>query len=168
MEERVGEGKGAFLVRDRRGEKKEPREEPAVELSEQQTTIEETKDKSSWQDVSYTFAMIQPQGMPVITILRAVGLRSDDRTFIADWIVPPFWTDMREWQTYVTKRLDTFLGCKCVEGKQCVYHRDNIKLWQMADSERFEMTAKSAMPPSLEAQMRAEMAREKRVVAPGR
>lgn len=171
METRVGEGKSAFVVNDRRGEKKEPREvEPAV--GEQRQAIEEAKDKGSWKDVCYTLAMMQAKGGQVITMIRACGLRSDDRPFVADWVVPPFWpdaTDMGRWQEYAKERLDTFLNCECIEGGPCSDHRRDIARWMNADGERFERTAASPVPPSLEGYLRAEMSRQSgRIVAPGR
>lgn len=172
MEERVGQGKSAFVVTDRRGEKKAPREDVPV-MSEGLHEVEVEKDKSSWKDVSYTLAMMQIPNGPVITILRGCGKRSDDRCFIADWVLPPFWSDkvdMDDWKKTTRIRLDTFLNCECIEGgRVCEKHRHRLEQWKIQDSERYDRVAKEAMPESLEGYLRAEMSRQQgRIVAPGR
>lgn len=159
MEQRIGEGKSAFVVNDRRGEKKAPREEEAV-VTVDRAAVEATKDKSKWKDVSYLIVQAQMQAGQVLNILRACGERSDGRPFMADWILPPFWTEKTDIVQVATKnakgRLDTFLNCHCIEGQKCSDHRESIEMWGKLDTERITRLMSQPMPSSLELIIRAE------------
>jgi hypothetical protein len=173
MEERVGEGKAAFVVTDRRGERKAPQEDVAV-VSGARREAEVSKDKSKWKDVSYIIVQAQIAPGAVVNVLRACGERSDGRPFIADWIMPHYWTDKVDIIQVATKnargRLDTFLNCACLEGgNQCSDHRESLALWGKLDMERMNKLSNQPMPSSLELVVRAEQARQKSsIVAPGR
>jgi hypothetical protein len=164
MEERVGEGKTAFVVNDRRGEKKEPREEVPV-VSEAARKAEASKDKSKWKDVSYLIVQAQVAPGAVVNVLRGCGERSDGRPFVADWLMPQYWTDKADIIQVGTKnvrgRLDTFLNCGCMEGgNACDDHRESIALWGKLDMERLNKLSNKPMPSSLELVIRAEQARQ--------
>lgn len=172
MEERIGEGKSAFVVNDRRGEKKEEPEPVPQGISVVRREIESKKDKSRWVDVSFIYVQMQIAQGIVANLLRAVGKRSDDRTFVGDYIVPPFWREkdsIDDWQTEAKFRLDTFLGCECIEGTQCEKHNKLLAKWMEQDMQRYDKVARKAMPESLEWYIRAEQARQQsKIVALGR
>mgnify|MGYP001578509397 CR=1 FL=1 len=150
-----------LIINDRRGQKKEPRPEPVPEVAE------ESGEKESWKDTAYMVVMMRtPSGTMVAG--RAVGERSDGRVFVADWIFPPVWQKETEWTQYAQKRLDKYLGSKCIETEVCSDHKRYLPQWGQADMDRLNRIATQAVPSCIETLMRAEQARQSALYTPGR
>jgi hypothetical protein len=152
---------GELIINDRRGQKKEPRQDPAI-----LAPADKPRDASSWLNVAFLIVFAPgPQG--VIPIGRAVGLRSDDETFIADWQMPPIWPEGLDWTKVVRARLDTFLNCGCGTRELCATHKHYLVQWKQADAERLNAVACEPLPAALERLMMAERASQPMVVPVG-
>lgn len=153
----------SFVINDRRGQPKPPRED--VKLVE---LVSEEGDKTTWKNVGYLVVLSQNANGPVM-IGRAVGLRSDEMFFVGDYTLPPIWKEDFMWQPQAKKRLDTFLGCACTRSGPCAVHKLQLGQWKENDVERFNSIVSAPLPEAIEVLMRAEMARQQSsVVVPGR
>jgi hypothetical protein len=158
-----------FVINDRRGQKKEPRQDIQIV----QAQLEENTDKSSWKEVCFPMLLMNVQtgqGQPPQTIVmgRAAGERSDGRVFIADYALPQVWEAGFDWTKYAQKRLDTFLGCDCKETVPCATHKMYLPQWQQQDMQRLSAIAQAPVPRPLEILMMAEQARRSNLIVPGR
>lgn len=156
-----------FVINDRRGQAKPPRED--IKMPE---LVAEEGDKSSWKNVGYMVVLGPgpqgPQGPPIM-LGRAIGLRSDEMLFVADYILPPVWKEDFVWQPAARKRLDTFLGCACIRSGSCSTHGLYLRQWKEADVERFNSFISAPLPEAIEIMFKAEMARQQSsIVIPGR
>ena len=147
---------------DHRGSNKQER----VEVPIVETVSEPTGDRSSWKNVGYMIVLIPSNAGPIVTG-RAVGLRSDEKCFIADYFLPQIYPEHFDWTIEARKRLDTFLGCECASGTPCAVHKMYQPQWIKADSQRLELIGSSPVPESIEVMIKAERARaESRIHVP--
>lgn len=124
-------------------------------------------DKSTWKNVAYLVALIPGGQGNLIVAGRAVGLRSDGKPFVADYILPPVWPKDLNWTEQAKKRLDTFLGCDCNEHGPCAVHKVYLLQWVNADTQRLQLMASQPVPEAVEVLMRAEQSRaQSRIVVP--
>lgn len=151
---------GELIINDRRGQKKEPRVDPIVSPPPGQPV-----DKSSWKSTAFVLIFLNSPNGP-IPLGRAVGLRSDEELFVADWQMPPMWSEGTDWTKIARQRLDTFLNCQCGNRRICGTHELYIRNWQKADAERLQAMAAEPMPECLERHMMAERAARPSIVVP--
>jgi hypothetical protein len=141
-------------ITSRRGSNKQEKvEAPAVEISP-----EPVGDKSSWKNVGYMIVLIPSNAGPIVTG-RAVGLRSDEKCFIADYFLPQIYPEHFDWTEKARNRLDTFLGCECAGGTPCAVHKMYQTQWIKADTERLELIGSSPVPEAIEVMVKAERTR---------
>jgi hypothetical protein len=138
---------GGFTVVDRRGEAKPERVDPAVNTKNEDG---ETVPGKVWKDVAYMCVMSQAPGGGLMALGRAVGLREDLRTFVADFVLPPIWHEKLDWCPTAKKRLDTFLGCKCTMSGPCEVHRVELGKWFQQDTDRLNLLAAQPIPEAIE------------------
>jgi hypothetical protein len=143
-----------FEYVDRRKEKKESPTPVAVEVPEPKPTA----NKSSWKNVGYMIVLIGSQNGPLVSG-RAVGLRSDEKFFIADWFLPPIYPEHLDWTVEARKRLETFLGCDCTNIAPCAVHKLYFPQWIKADTQRLELIGNSPVPEAVEVMIKAERSR---------
>ena len=75
-----------------------------------------------WKSIGYTLVYLGINNQQMLAG-RAVGLRSDESLFTADWLLPPIWDRAMSWQAEALRRLDTFKKCECGSGRGvCVEH----------------------------------------------
>jgi hypothetical protein len=141
-----------FEFIDRRKDKKES-PAPVVVASP-----EPTGDRSTWKNIGYMIVLIGSPNGPLVSG-RAVGLRSDDKFFIADWFLPPIYPEHFDWTVESKKRLDTFLGCDCTNVAPCAVHKMYLPQWIKADTQRLELIGSSPVPEAVEVMIKAERAR---------
>lgn len=148
-----------FEVIDRRRDKKQDAA-PLVLVE----SPEPTGDKTTWKNVAYMIVLFGSQGGPLVCG-RAVGLRSDGKFFVADWIFPPIYPEHFDWTVESRKRLDTFLGCDCMSTAPCGVHKMYIPQWQEADGQRIALIGSAPVPEAVEVMMKAEQARKSSQIA---
>ena len=141
-------------VIDRRGKNKEER----VKVPVIEAVPEPVGDKSSWKNVGYMIVLIPSNAGPIVTG-RAVGLRSDEKCFIADYFLPQIYPEHFDWTAKAKERLDTFLECDCVGGSPCAVHKMYQPQWIKADTQRLEMIGSSPVPEAIEVMVKAERER---------
>lgn len=145
-----------FEIKDRRGSNKE---DPSLTVaSVPDATHEVAADKSSWKNVGYMICLI-PSNAGTIVAGRAVGLRSDEKCFIADYFLPQIYPEHFDWTAEARKRLDTFLGCDCTGGGPCATHKLYQPQWIKNDTQRLELIGSSPIPEAIEVMVKAERAR---------
>ena len=144
----------SFEVTDRRGGKKEE-STPAIIPA---TVSEPAVDKSSWKNVGYMIALIGSNAGPLVAG-RAVGLRSDELCFYADYFLPQIYPEHFDWTVKARERLDTFIGCDCSRASPCAVHKMYMAQWIKADTERIQLIGNSPVPQAIEIMMKAEKAR---------
>jgi hypothetical protein len=154
-----------FVINDRRGQRKDPREEvTAITLAD---NPEPEADKSSWKEVGY-FAIPVQTRFGLLMMGKVAGIRSDGRAFCANYLIAPVWTDTFSWQPLARTRLDTYLGCGCSATAPCATHNLYLASWAKADDARAERAAMEPVPQAIEVILRAEMAEQQsRIVVPG-
>ena len=140
----------SFEIIDRRGQNKEPRVDP-VEVKPAAVTGE-------WQDVAFVIALLPQRDGSQIVIGRAIGLREDGLTFVADYWFPFIWPEDLEWTEKARERLDTFRECQCESHAPCSIHQMYIRQWMEADYQRVALSASGNPPLALAAYLRAEEA----------
>ena len=155
-----------FEVIDRRRQNKE---ETAAPENISVPATENTGDKSTWKDIPKNPAYMvvlagSPSGQPIVSG-RAVGVRADEKFFIADWIFPPIYPEHFDWTVEVRKRLDTFLGCDCTSAGPCGVHKMYLPQWLEADSQRLALIGSSKVPEAVEVMMKADQARKASQIA---
>jgi hypothetical protein len=157
----------AFIVVDKRGKNADVVVVPVVPV---ESETEPDMSKGKWDDVRYIIALAQTPGGMIING-RAVGLRMDGLTVIADYILPPLWPKDLDWPKQARKRLDTFLECECSVKGACAVHKMYVQKWMEADTQRLNLQASQPLPKALEVLMKAEQARAKqaepRIIRPG-
>ena len=141
-----------FEVTDRRGGNKEAPTPVLVAVPEIAV------DKSTWKNVGYMIVLIGSKNGPLVSG-RAVGLRSDEKFFIADWFLPPIYPEHFDWTSEARKRLDTFLGCGCTNVAPCAVHAMYMPQWIKADTQRLELIGNSPVPEAVEVMIKAERSR---------
>lgn len=147
-------------VIDRRGSRKE--EPAAAMVVEASPEPRAAGDRSSWKNIpknpGYMIALIPSNAGPIV-VGRAVGLRSDEKCFIADFFLPQIYPEHFDWTAEARKRLDTFLGCECASGVQCAVHKIKQPEWIKNDTQRLELIGSSPVPEAIEVMVKAERAR---------
>jgi hypothetical protein len=141
-----------FEVIDRRKDKKE-----TPVLIEAPTPKPETN-KSTWKNVGYMIVLVPSNAGPLVAG-RAVGLRCDEKCFLADYFLPQIYPEHLDWTIEARKRLDTFLGCDCTGGTPCSIHKMYVPQWIKADTQRLELIGNSPVPEAIEVMVKAERAR---------
>ncbi len=91
---------------------------------------------------------------------RAVGLRSDELCFCADYFLPQIYPEHFDWTVKARERLDTWLGCDCSRSGPCATHKMLMPQWIKADSQRLELIGTSAVPEAIEVMVKAERSRQ--------
>jgi hypothetical protein len=131
-------------------------------------------EKLSWKSVGYVVAFL-PMGQAQILMVRAVGMRTDERVFTADYAFPPMLEEGQDFVGEARKRLETFLACSCDEGGRCKFHGETCPglsgpgRWMEDDIKRLRKIQSGPMPEAVEILMKAEAARaQNRIVVPGR
>lgn len=147
----------AFTVVDKRGA---AHVEAPVIVAPQ---AEENPDRSFWKSTDLLVVLNQIEGQ-IMVLGRAIGLRSDDCLFCADWVFPPRWHTGIDWPKEARKRLDTFLNCDCTNNGPCVEHQFNIPQWMRADGERLNLLGREPLSEVMEVMQKVEMARRPTIV----
>jgi hypothetical protein len=131
-------------------------------------------EKQGWKSTGYVVAIL-PVGQAQIFMVRAVGMRTDEKVFTADYAIPPVWEDGVDFAAEARKRLDTFKACSCDRSGPCKFHGAALPSpvgpgeWLKADMERLGKIQSAALPECVEVLMKAEAARQQnRIVLPGR
>jgi hypothetical protein len=144
-----------FEIKDRRGEKKETAAPIILETPDPQPT----GDRSKWKNIGYMIVLVPSNAGPLVTG-RAVGLRSDEKCFIADYFLPQIYPEHFDWTPKARERLETFLGCECSSGTPCATHKMLVPQWIKADTQRLELIGNSAVPEAIEIMVKADRARK--------
>lgn len=128
----------------------------------------------TFRSVGYTLVQLNINGTGMFAG-RAVGLRTDDALFTADWMLPPVWEEGLSWQAEALKRLNTFRGCSCGPTGRCKFHGETCAgnlgpgKWIEEDMQRLRKVSTTPLCEALEVLMKAEAARaNSRIVTPGR
>ena len=131
-------------------------------------------EKQEWKSIGYVVAFL-PVGQAQVLMVRAVGMRTDEKVFTADYAMPPVWVDGMDFSVEARKRLDTFKACSCDRDGRCKFHGDMLPgsgrpgEWLKSDMERLQKIQGSPLPEAVEVLMKAEAARQNnRIVVPGR
>jgi len=130
-------------------------------------------EKLEWKSIGYV-AVFLPMGQAQVLMVRAVGMRTDERTFTADYAVPPVWEEGEDFVSEARKRLDTFKGCACDDSGRCKFHGEVCPghvgpgRWLEEDMKRLQSLQTRQLPEAVEVFMKAEQARaQNRIVTPG-
>ena len=164
---------GTFEVVDKRGVNKVVEEKPAAVAALEVERPGVFGEKLEWKSKGYTLVMMPINGQTMLAG-RAVGMRTDERVFIADWYLPPVWSEELSWQAEALKRLETFKTCSCNQRGRCKYHGEKCPgqvspgQWFLDDMERIRKVQNEPLPECIEVLMKAEMARSKSQVVPVR
>ena len=150
-----------FEIVDRRRQNKEETAAPEIISA---PAAENAGDKSTWKNVAYMIVLIGSQGGPLVSG-RAIGLRADEKFFIADYFLPPIYPEHFDWTVESRKRLDTFLGCDCTSAGPCGVHKMYLPQWLEADSQRLALIGSSKVPEAVEVMMKADQARKASQIA---
>ena len=125
-----------------------------------------------WKSIGYTLVYLGINNQQMLAG-RAVGLRSDESLFTADWLLPPIWDRAMSWQAEALRRLDTFKKCECGSGRGvCVEHLKKCpgKIgpgeWIHEDMQRLSQVQSQPLCEALEILMKAEAARQNAKVVP--
>jgi hypothetical protein len=136
-------------------------------------------EKLSWKSVGYVM-VIMPMGPPgpgqnQLFMIRAVGLRTDEMIFTADYALPPIWEEGADYAGEAKYRLDTFKSCACDTRGRCKFHGEvcigpaGPGRWIEEDIKRIKKIQTEPVPEAVEVLMRAEAERaQRRIVVPGR
>ncbi len=145
-----------FEIVDRRKEKKES--SPLILIPKTEESEQPEGDKSTWKNVGYMIIFIPSNAGPIVAG-RAVGLRSDEKCFVADYFLPQIYPEHFDWTAKARERLDTFLECECSSGSPCSVHKLYQPQWIKADTQRLELIGSSPIPEAIEVMFKAERAR---------
>lgn len=128
----------------------------------------------SWKSVGFVVAFL-PMGQAQVLMVRAVGMRSDERLFTADYAMPPVWEEGDDFTAEAMKRLNTFKACCCDDHGRCKFHGEALPgqkgagKWLEADMKRLQSIQGAQLPEAVEALMKIETERmNNRIVVPGR
>jgi hypothetical protein len=143
-----------FEIVDKRGGNKSV-PEPVVLAAPELVPI---ADKSGWKNVGYMIVLIPSNAGPIVAG-RAVGLRTDEKCFVADYFLPPIFPEHFDWTAESRKRLDTFIGCDCAGRSPCSTHKILQPQWIRADTQRLELIGSSPVPEAIEIMVKADRAR---------
>jgi hypothetical protein len=126
-----------------------------------------------WRSVGFLPAFL-PMGQANVMMLRAVGKRTDDKVFTADYALPPIWEEGADYAAKAKYRLDTFKSCACDERGRCKFHGEVCPgpggpgRWLEEDIKRLQKIQSEPMPEAVEELMKVEAARaQNRIVVPG-
>lgn len=145
----------SFELIDRRRNKEERNPEPVQEVPQ---------NADEWEDVGYLIVLIPSNWGPIVAG-RAAGLRSDSKTFVADYFLPQIYPEHLDWTVEARKRLDTFIGCECSSSAPCAVHRMYLEQWLQADIQRIELIGNSPVPKAIEMFMKAEQVKRSSNIA---
>ena len=153
---------------DRRKMNQVVEEKPEVTAVAEKPTLVMPKkhEKRGWKDVAFMIAFMNINGNQVISG-RAVGLRSDDRSFVADYLFTPVWERGLDWTAISEERLNTFLDCGCQDGTACEMHKKTCEQWLIEGVERIQNVGAQGVPMAVEAFMKAQQQRPQ-IITPGR
>jgi len=151
----------AFTVVDKRGQARVETPAPIIVAPEPGVK----PDRSFWKSTDLLIVLNNVQGQMMI-LGRAVGLRSDDCFFCADWVFPPRWHDGLDWPKEARKRLNTFLNCDCTNAGPCAEHKFNLPQWMRADGERLNLLGREPISEAVEVMQRVEQARQPVITRP--
>ena len=128
----------------------------------------------SWKSVGFVVAFL-PMGQAQVLMVRAVGIRSDERLFTADYAMPPVWGEGEDFTEEAFERLSTFKACCCDGSGQCKFHGEALPgpkgagKWLESDLKRLQSIQGSQLPEAVEVLMKVEAERaNSRIVVPGR
>jgi hypothetical protein len=129
----------------------------------------------TFKSIGYTLVYLNlGNGQPMLAG-RAVGLRTDEKMFTADWMLPPVWEEDTSWQVEAKKRLLTFKACSCDQRGRCAFHGEvcggqlGPGKWIEEDMQRLRKVSTTPLCEALEVLMKAEAARQNaKIVTPGR
>lgn len=124
------------------------------------------RSKASWNDVAFMIAFMNVNGQQVISG-RCLGLRSDNRTFVADYLFSPVWERGLDWTAIAEERLNTFLDCGCQDGTACEMHQKTCEAWLIEGVQRIQSVGAQGVPPAVEAFMKAQQ-QKPQIITPGR
>lgn len=122
--------------------------------------------KNTWSDVAFMIAFMNVNGQQVISG-RCLGLRSDNRTFVADYLFSPVWERGLDWTAIAEERLNTFLNCGCQDGTACEMHQKTCEAWLIEGVQRIQSVGAQGVPPAVEAFMKAQQ-QKPQIITPGR
>jgi hypothetical protein len=122
--------------------------------------------KTTWRDVAFMIAFMNVNGQQVISG-RCLGLRSDGRTFVADYLFSPVWERGLDWTAIAEDRLNTFLDCGCLDGTACEMHQKTCEAWLIEGVQRIQSVGAQGVPPAVEAFMKAQQ-QKPQIITPGR
>ena len=128
----------------------------------------------TFRDIGYTLVQLNIGGQRMFAG-RAVGLRTDEKVFVADWMLPPVWEEDLSWQAEAKKRLLTYKSCSCDSRGRCAFHVEACAgqlgpgKWIEEDMQRLRKVSTTPLCEALEVLMKAEAARQNaKIVTPGR
>ena len=126
-----------------------------------------------WRSVGFLPAFL-PMGQGQVMMLRAVGKRTDEKVFTADYALPPIWEEGADYAAKAKYRLDTFKSCACDERGRCKFHGEVCPgpggpgKWLEEDIKRLQKVQSEPMPEAVEELMKVEASRaQNRIVVPG-
>jgi hypothetical protein len=122
-----------------------PKPEPVAEKEEAVTVL---NGPATWTEVVYTVNIGQIGGINVVSG-RAIGLRSDRRPCVANYILDFLWKPGFDWTLPAKERLDTFLTCGCNEFGPCSYHKRAVPGWLEEGLMRLQNVARSEVPEAV-------------------
>jgi hypothetical protein len=154
-----------FEIIDRRRQNKGETAAPEIISA---AATETTGNKSTWKDVpnnpAYMVVLVGSNAGPLVSG-RAIGLRADEKFFIADYFLPPIYPEHFDWTVESRKRLDTFLDCDCTSAGPCGVHEMYLPQWLEQDKQRLEMIGSRPVPEPVEVMMKADQARRASQIA---
>lgn len=142
---------------------------PAHKVMEFKKTVRGEVQK--WRNVGYVIVKLPTGPGNELLQIRAVGIRTDEGVFSADYVLPPIWKEGDDFAAEAKKRLDTFLPCSCDQRGVCKFHSEAMPgpgrpgKWLEDDINRLRKAQSEPLPEAIELLMRA--AAEKRIVVPG-
>jgi hypothetical protein len=126
----------------------------------------------TWKSVGY-LPVFLPVGGQQVLMIQAVGLRTDDRLFTANYALPPMWTEGDDYMAAAKDRLDSFKACSCDDHGKCKFHGEAMMSasapgkWLEADLKRLKKFHETPMPEAVEVLMRGmQEAAQRRIVTP--
>ncbi len=105
----------------------------------------------TWKSTGFVVVNL-PVGQAAILMVRAVGMRTDEMVFTADYAMPPVWERGETFSEEAMKRLDTFKACSCDERGRCKFHGEALPgpngpgKWLEADMKRLNKIQGTPLP----------------------
>jgi hypothetical protein len=126
----------------------------------------------TWKSVGY-LPVFLPVGGQQVLMIQAVGLRTDDRLFTANYALPPMWEVGDDYMAAAKDRLDSFKACSCDDRGRCKFHGEAMMSasapgkWLESDLKRLKKFHEMPMPEAVEVLMRGmQEAAQRRIVTP--